>query len=182
MSHNTPSSCVIYCRVSQDRDKTKAGVARQEKDCPVLASHLGLTVEHVYIENDTSATYGPRPLFEEMIDSNPEAIISWHQDRLLRKTSDLEAVIPLEIPVYFVESATVDLTNPAGRATARTVAAWSQYEAEQKGLRRKAANLQRAEQGAWHFSRRPYGYKRSGQTITQVPEEAEHIRSVLFLR
>lgn len=172
-----PESCVIYCRISSDPSGEQAGVERQEAACREKARSLGMSVEHVYIDNDVSATSGvTRPDFEAMLRLNPEAIISWHQDRLLRLTGDLEKVIDLGVPIYTVVSGTLDLATPAGRAVARTVAAWSTYEGEQKAERRRAANRQRAEHGAWQFSRRPYGYRRIGGRIEQVPEEAEAIR------
>lgn len=172
-----PETCVIYCRISSDPTGEQAGVERQEAACREKARSLGMHVEKVYIDNDVSATSGvSRPEFEDMLKAQPEAVISWHQDRLLRLTGDLEKVIDLGIPVYTVVSGTLDLATPAGRAVARTVAAWSTYEGEQKAERRRAANRQRAERGAWQFSRRPYGYRRVEGRIEQVPEEAEAIR------
>lgn len=176
-----PETAVIYCRVSQDRTGEMLGVERQEPKCRELAERLGLTVTHVYVDNDISATNGStRPKFEEMVASRPEVIIAWHQDRLLRLTSDLERVIDLGIDVHFVTSSKggLDLSTPAGRAVARTVAAWSQYEGEQKAERQWAANLQRAEKGYWQFSRRPYGYRRAkgSDDIVIVPDEADIVR------
>ncbi|SDS55682.1 recombinase family protein [Microterricola viridarii] len=172
------ASCVIYVRMSQDRSGEELGVERHEKDCRKLAKKLNLNVEHVYSDNDQSATTGkPRPGFEAMLAAKPKAIVAWHQDRLLRLTKDLERVIDVGVPVYFVTSAEngLDLSSPAGRAVARTVAAWSQYEGEQKRLRQISKNQQLAEHGHWQFSLRPYGYQRVNGTIVQVPEEAEII-------
>lgn len=168
-----PDTAVLYLRISQDRDGQRLGVERQEADCRALAARLGLDVVRLYIDNDTSATNGKvRPEFEAMISDAPEAIISWHQDRLLRLTSDLEKVIALDVPVYTVTAGTMDLSTPAGRAVARTVAAWSTYETEQKAVRQRRANVQRAARGYWQFSRRPFGYKRENGRVVQVPEEA----------
>ncbi|KAA9148566.1 recombinase family protein [Microbacterium lushaniae] len=170
-------NAVIYCRISQDRKGEQLGVDRQLKDCRTLAKKLGMTVDHVYTDNDISATSGKvRPQFEAMLAARPSAIISWHQDRLLRLTSDLERVIFLDVPVYTVTAGTLDLTTPAGRAVARTVAAWSTYEGEQKATRQRAANVQRAEAGVYQFSRRPYGYERRDKKVTIVPAEAEIVR------
>lgn len=172
-----PETCVLYLRISQDRTGQHLGVERQEKDCRDLAKRLGLRITRVYRDNDISATNGKvRPDFEEMLKARPEVIIAWHQDRLLRLTSDLEKVIALEIPVHMVTAGSLDLSTPAGRAVARTVAAWSQYEGEQKALRQKAANVQRAERGHWQFSRRPYGYRRVEGRIEVIEAEAEIIR------
>lgn len=168
---------MIYVRISQDRTGEQLGVDRQLRECRDLARRLGLHVAKVYTDNDISATSGKvRPEFEAMLRSHPEVIVAWHQDRLLRKGNDLERVIDLNVPVYTVVSGTLDLTNPAGRAVARTVAAWSTYETEQKAVRQRAANRQRAESGHWQFSRRPYGYERRDGRVEIVEAEAEIVR------
>jgi len=163
---------VIYTRVSLDRTGEALAVARQEQECRALADRLGLTVDHVYSDNDLSATTGKvRPAFEAMLRDKPTSIIAWHQDRLLRLTSDLERVIALNVPVYTVTAGTLDLATPAGRAVARTVAAWSQYEGEQKATRQVAANVQRASSGV-HSGRVGYGYRRDGRAVVLEPAEA----------
>jgi DNA invertase Pin-like site-specific DNA recombinase len=171
--------CVIYTRVSLDRTGEALAVSRQEQECRALAERLGLDVASVYSDNDISATNGRvRPSFEAMLEAQPAAIIAWHQDRLLRLTRDLERVIALNVPVYTVTAGTLDLTTPAGRAVARTVAAWSQYEGEQKATRQVAANVQRAAKGV-HSGRVGYGYRREGVAIVLHPDEAATIRAAV---
>lgn len=171
--------CAIYTRVSLDRTGEALAVARQEQECRELAARLGLDVTAVYSDNDISATSGKvRPQFEALLDARPEAIIAWHQDRLLRLTKDLLRVIELNVPVYTVTSGTLDLTTPAGRAVAITVAAWSQYEGEQKATRQIAANVQRAVNGV-HQGRVGYGYRRDGKVTELHADEAATIRSVV---
>ncbi|KIP95847.1 hypothetical protein RU09_00340 [Microbacterium sp. MEJ108Y] len=171
--------CVIYTRISLDRTGEGLGVARQEKECRALAKKLGLRVVKVYSDNDISATSGKvRPDFEAMLDAQPPAIVAWHQDRLLRLTRDLERVITLNVPVYSVTAGTLDLTTPAGRAVARTVAAWSQYEGEQKATRQVAANVQRAVSGV-HQGRVGYGYRREGSAVVLHDAEADTIRAAV---
>lgn len=171
--------CVIYTRVSLDRTGEALAVARQEQECRELAARLGFNVAAVYSDNDISATSGRvRPGFEAMLDAQPPAIIAWHQDRLLRLTRDLERVIALNVPVHTVTAGTLDLTTPAGRAVARTVAAWSQYEGEQKATRQVAANVQRAANGV-HSGRLGYGYRRAGAAVVLHDDEAATIREAV---
>jgi len=171
--------CAIYTRVSLDRTGEALAVTRQEQECRALAERLGFEVVAVYSDNDISATSGKvRPSFEAMLDAHPEAIVAWHQDRLLRLTKDLLRVIDLDVPVYTVTSGTLDLTTPAGRAVAITVAAWSQYEGEQKAIRQVAANVQRAANGV-HQGRAGYGYRREGTGVVVDPDEAATIKSAV---
>ncbi len=56
----------MYCRISMDRAATSAGVDRQRDACLKLAADRGWTVapQHIYVENDTSATKGKRPGYQ----------------------------------------------------------------------------------------------------------------------
>lgn len=169
------SEAVIYTRVSIDRTGQGLAVERQEKECRELAERLGLTVREVYQDNDISATSGKRrPRFEAMLASKPKAIITWHQDRLLRKGTDLERVIALNVPVHTVASGFLDLSTPPGRAVARTVAAWSQYEGEQKAERQLSKNDQMVEKGMPVPGRPRYGFEPGN--VVAIPEEAEQVR------
>lgn len=171
-------TAAIYCRISYDRTGEGLGVERQEQECRALAEQLGLIVDGVHIDNDISATSGvARPAFDRMLSSKPAAIIAWHQDRLLRLTRDLERVIDLGVAVYFVTSSKggLELSTPAGRAVARTVAAWSQYEGEQKAVRQRSANDQRAADGK-PAGQVGYGFRRDGGRVVIEPSEAAVIR------
>ena len=169
------TTAALYLRQSLDATGEGLAIARQEKECRALCDRLGLEVGQVYVDNDTSATSGKaRPGFEALLAARPQAIVAWHQDRLLRLTRDLEPVIALDVPVYTVSAGELDLATPAGRAVARTVAAWSQYETEQKAERQKAAHRQRAAAGKPWTTRRPFGFELDG--MTHDDDEAELIR------
>lgn len=172
-------NAAIYCRISYDRTGEGLGVERQEQECRALAERLGLTVDAVYVDNDISATSGvARPAFDELLASKPAAIVAWHQDRLLRLTRDLERVISLNVPVYTVTAGTLELSTPSGRAVARTVAAWSQYEGEQKAVRQKSANDQRAMAGM-PAGQVGYGFARVNGAVVAVPEQVAAIREAV---
>lgn len=169
------SDAVIYTRVSIDRTGQSLAVERQERECRELAEKLKLSVSRVFVDNDISATSGKRRAdFEALLASKPKAIIVWHQDRLLRKGTDLERVIDLNVPVYTVAAGTLDLATPAGRAVARTVAAWSQYEGEQKAVRQLSKNVQLVESGLPVPGRPRFGFEPGN--IVAKPEEAEQVR------
>jgi len=163
------TTAAIYCRQSLDRTGQGLAVARQLTACRKLVKANGWKVGEVFTDNDTSATKGvPRIGFDALLKSNPDAIVVWHIDRLVRLTKDLERVIELGVNVYAVSAGHLNLSNPAGRAVARTVTAWATYEGEQKALRQKASNDQRAESGRPHCGRRPFGY-----TSTYEVDETE---------
>jgi DNA invertase Pin-like site-specific DNA recombinase len=158
-----PLSVSLYLRLSLDKEGTGLAVERQEQECRALAERNGWTVRHVFSDNDISATSGRRrPGFEALLESEPEGIVVWHLDRLVRLTTELERVLALDVDVHGVTSGHLDLSNPAGRAVARTVTAWSQYEGEQKAERQYAAAAQRARAGRSWWSSRPFGYEMDG--------------------
>lgn len=161
------SDAVIYVRISQDREGEGLGVQRQEKDCRQLAARLGLTVKHVYVDNDVSAYSGKtRPEYHEMLsgirDGSITHVIAWHTDRLHRSTRELLEYIDLSVaktlPTQTVMSGPLDLSTPNGRASAITLGAWARAESEHKADRVRAWSQQRAEQGFSHGGRRPYGW------------------------
>lgn len=156
-----------------DKTGLEAGVERQETECRALADGLGLTVDHVYADNDISAYTGKRrPQFEAFLASGCENGVVWNVDRLVVRNVDLERVIDLGIPVHSVMAGRLDLATPAGRAVARTIVAWAHYERELKGERQKAMHRQRRALGkVWWNATTPYGFLPSGEPTPSGPGE-----------
>lgn len=184
----TPLRALLYLRISSDPTGEAAGVDRQLFDLTALAAQLGAEFDprpwqqggDVFTDNDLSATSGvERPDFEQILKvqrARPDrpVILTWHVDRLVRVSKDLERVIELGCNIYAKTSSFLDLSTPAGRAVARTLVAWATYEGEQKSLRQKAAHDQRIRAGRPSWSIRPFGYSRDGSV---VPGEAMTIRT-----
>lgn len=171
------ATVTLYARQSLDRSGEGAAIDRQLAECRDLCAAKGWQIAEVFTDNDTSATSGKaRPGFEALLDSRPQRIVVWHVDRLVRLTKDLERVIDLGVPVHGVKAGHIDLSNPAGRAVARTIVAWSTYEGEQKATRQRAANRQRAQRGDVGWTRRPYGFDRQNGSVALVQAEAAVIR------
>lgn len=159
-----------------DRHGDELAVTRQLDACRQYAAERGWVVRAEYVDNDISATSGKaRPRFEDLLQARPSAVVVWHIDRLVRVTRDLERVIDLGADVYAVKAGHLDLSNPAGRAVARTVTAWATYETEQKAVRQKAANDQRAEAGLPYRCQRAFGFEADGLTIRET--EAAELRA-----
>ena len=162
----------FYLRVSLDKSGDGLGIERQREDCRRLAEQRGWTVTSEIVENNTSATYGPRPGFEQLLQlmesQQIDTVIVWHVDRLLRKMTDLERVIEL-VETSNVRVATVsgeiDLGTDMGRMVGRIMASVARAEVERKSARHKRANLQKAQAGKPHGSKRAYGYEADLVTI-----------------
>lgn len=164
----------IYCRLSEDKYGNSLGVERQESECRAFAEQRGWNVASVFVDNDISATTGKhRPGFEALLASKPEAILCWHTDRLVRLSKDLERVIDLGVNIHAVQAGNIDLSTPAGRATAKTITAWAQYEGEQKAERQKASHRQRVLTGRPWWPTRPFGFERNG---AHIADEAKALR------
>lgn len=174
----------IYVRISLDPNGTRLGVTRQTKDCHTKAHQLGWNVHGIYEDNDTSATSTkPRPAYQRMLTDLEHgainAVIVWDLDRLTRRPIEIEQFIDLadrrRIALASV-GGDVDLATDNGRLFARIKGAVARAEIERKSARMRAANIQRAEQGAPETTgRRLFGYARDGATIVQP--EAAAIRS-----
>ncbi|TMZ37823.1 hypothetical protein EMG21_33585, partial [Klebsiella pneumoniae] len=76
--HPDMTRASIYVRISYDPKDTRAGVHRQYEECVKLCERMGFEVGPLFEDNDLSATSGvARPAFEELLASNPEAIVAW---------------------------------------------------------------------------------------------------------
>lgn len=169
--------CLIYVRISNDREGAGLGVARQEKDCRELAVRLGWTVVGVHIDNDMSAYSGkPRPGYRALLDAldsgTAKAVIAWHNDRLHRSPVELEEFIAVcerrKVEVQTVKAGNIDLSTPSGRMVARQLGSVARYEVEHQVERQLLANAERASAGKWGGGRRPFGFEADGVTIRQA--------------
>lgn len=161
------TTVALYARLSKDRYKGEVQegikVEQQLAECRAWASSRGWTVSAEFTDNDISATTGKRrPGFEALLDhmhaGEADAIVCWHTDRLARLTKDLERVIDLDVAVHGLHAGHLDLSTPAGRAVARTVTAWAQYEGEQKAVRFALATQRRIEAGVSWWPSAPMGF------------------------
>ena len=177
----------IYCRISRDIEGRGAGVERQENECRELAEREGITVDHVYRDNDISAFSGKaRPAYMDMLTAvekgHHEGIICWHVDRLYRRTRDLEAIVDLVektgAKVRTVNAGDLDLNTATGRVTARMVAAIANYEVDHMIERSKSSQRARAAQGKYRGGYIAFGYRKGPQksTIEIDPEQAAIVR------
>lgn len=182
----------IYLRQSLDRDETKLAVDRQRDACMALCATRGWSDIVEYVDNDTSASHGPRPHYRQMLADIEagaiNAVVCYHLDRLHRQPRELEDFIDLA-DKHHVALATVtgdvDLGTDNGRLIARITGAVAKAEVERKGARQKAANKQRAQSGR-PWVTRAFGYTRhtvkddSGKVLKAwyeiEPVEAEAIR------
>src|SRR5690606_41247565 len=84
----------IYARISLDRDGTYIKVENQLGPCHAFVEERGWEVGQVFVDNDLSATSGvERPELEALLRSQPQEIVAWHLDRLIRRLDNLERVI-----------------------------------------------------------------------------------------
>ncbi|MGY1633802.1 recombinase family protein [Geodermatophilus sp. SYSU D01186] len=170
-----PVKASIYCRISLDSTGLGLGVERQEQACRELCERNGWEVVGIYIDNDVSAFSGRRrPQFEALLASNPEVIVVWHTDRLVRLTADLARVIDLGCDVHAVTAGMMDLSTPTGKLHARMIVNFAEYESEHKGERQRAAGRQRASQGRAWWGSRPFGFELDG---SHREAEAEALRA-----
>lgn len=160
---NIPAA--IYVRISRDAEETGLGVARQRKDCNVLAKSKGWQVVETFEDNDVSATSGkPRPAYLRMVRDieagRIRGIIVWDVDRLTRTPRELEDLIDWadQHGLHLANvGGEIDLGTPQGRMTARIKGAVARHETEQSSRRIKRKHQQLAEAGA-HHGPRPYGW------------------------
>jgi site-specific DNA recombinase len=173
----------LYLRQSQDRDGIELGIDRQRAECIRLCEQRGFTVVHEAVDNNRSATTGERPAYANLLNlieqRSIDVVVCLRVDRLLRRLTDLEALIELSERTG-VQVATchgeIDLSSSQGRLIGRILASVARNEAELKAERHRAANAQAAAQGKPHGPRRPYGY--CADRVTVYEPEATILREM----
>jgi DNA invertase Pin-like site-specific DNA recombinase len=171
----------IYTRLSMDRDGTKGGTDRQEKDCRALARREGLTVAQVYCDDDRSAYNGkPRPAFEQMrreLDRY-DVLIYWKTDRLIRRQYEfwrlVEACDKASVRLVSVVDP-IDTSTPIGKGVAGMLASVGEQESYNTSVRVARHHEEAALKGRAHGHRRAYGYTPDGMKL--VTAEARNLRS-----
>lgn len=162
-------TCFIYCRISQDREGRRLGVARQEEDCRELAERLGYHVAEVFIDNDISASTRskkPRPEFDKMMRLAPgiDGILSYSSGRLTRRPMESERLIQLYEEhgtlIHYVNARDNDLSTARGRSRARDDARRDAEEAEEISERVKRDVDRRISEGVPHGGNRSFGWTR----------------------
>ncbi|GLJ62231.1 resolvase [Microbacterium barkeri] len=191
--------CAIYTRISDDREGDELGVQRQEDDCRALAKQLGLTIYHIYSDNDIGASdqSSKRKVREDYLKMLAEAragtfgrILAYSNSRITRRPRELEELIDLfketeakfgkgkGVIVNTVVSGNDDLSTADGRMTARLKAGVDAGEVERLAERLQRKNLQKAMRGEpAKQHRRPFGFE--DDQVTHRTEEAAAIREAV---
>lgn len=163
------TSIVIYCRISRDREGLRLGVQRQEEDCRARAERDGFRIDHVYIDDDLSASTRarkPRPQFDDMMAAAERGeiavIIAYSNSRLTRRPLEYERLIRVHeqtgVRFLTVVSGDDDLSTADGRMVARIKASVDAAEAERTSERVLRSVDQRSAAGHHHGGPRPYGW------------------------
>jgi DNA invertase Pin-like site-specific DNA recombinase len=176
--------CLIYVRISMDKDHDGHGVANQLAKLEKKAVERGWTVVFRLSDNDIGVTRKDptkpgkyRPGYEEamrLVDARAvDAVLCFKWDRFIREPLDLEYLIPRfdKAGVRFAEvEGTIDLGTDSGRLAARILIAVAKAEQERKAERQKLANEQAAVNGKrFTGGQRPFGYL--GDHVTAHPSE-----------
>lgn len=165
----------LYLRVSLDPTGERLAVTRQRADCRAFAKARGWVVVGEYVDNSVSATAGKRPDWDRLLlDARAGAfdvVLAWAADRLVRRLSDLEALMNTGVRAATVQG-DLDLTTPQGELTATMLAAVARAEVRQKSERQRAANAQRRAAGAPPVGPRGLGWKPDGMTVVRGEAKA----------
>lgn len=179
-----PTRCVIYLRISQDREADGLAIERQREDCENLARFKGWEVVKTYVDKSKSATdkASIRPAYEHMVTDYKtggfSAIICYDLDRLTRQPRQLEDWIDAAEErglALVTANGDADLSTDGGRMYARIKAAVARAEMERKAARQRLAHQQRARQGRPPKGIRPLGYDKSGD---QIHTEAKAVAAI----
>ena len=179
----------IYVRTSSEHQAERSSPEEQERDCRALAEQNGLTVIAVYqdIERyrakrrlvDPSGTRTDRPGLNRMLEAAAAGkfgvILAWREDRLYRGLRAMMFVLDV-IQEHNLQVILVKDTFDPKMAPIKAWVAGMELEAirERMTMGVKA----RLRSGKANTGQDRYGYKRKGENIVVVEEEAEWVRQI----
>lgn len=180
---------VIYVRTSSEQQGEKNSPAEQESDCRQFAEREGLIVVNVYrdIERyrsrnkwvEPSGTRYDRPGLLAMLrdagDDQFDVILAWREDRLYR---GMRAML-LVLETIQQHGLSIMLANETFDPATAPLKAWlAQMELENIKERMTMGVKARLKAGKANSGQDRYGYRRNGEVIEVVPEEARWVRQI----
>lgn len=188
-NNKNPKNAAIYIRVSSEHQAEKSSPEEQEKDCLQLAQDQGLTVVDIYRDTqryrtgnrmvEPSGTRQDRPEFQRMLTDAQkdhfDTIIAWREDRLYR---GLKSMI-LFLDVIQENKLNVILAKEHFDQRMAPVKAWvGQMELDGMRERMTMGVKARLKAGKANTGQDRYGYRRVGEKIEIVEEEAKWVRQI----
>ncbi|MBI5081289.1 MAG: recombinase family protein [Chloroflexi bacterium] len=187
--HNTKKRAVIYVRVSSETQGEKASPDEQEADCRKCASEHDLIVVAVYRDTEKYRVKGKlvepsgeradRPALQRMIRDGREGhfdgILAWKEDRLYRGLKAMFVVLEF-MKEYKIEGYIVRETFDAKMSPLKAWMAGMELEAIKERMTMGVKARLRA--GKANTGQDRYGYKRYGDVIRIVEEEAKWVREI----
>jgi DNA invertase Pin-like site-specific DNA recombinase len=180
---------VIYVRTSSEQQGEKCSPVEQEADCRQLADKQGLVVVNVYrdieryrLKNkwvEPSGTRFDRPgllaMLRDAADDQFDVILAWREDRLYRGMRAMLLVLETVQQHKLEVQLAMDTFDPA---TAPLKAWLAQVELDNIKERMTMGVKARLKAGKANSGQDRYGYKRVGEKIEVVPDEAEWVRQI----
>jgi site-specific DNA recombinase len=184
-----PQLAAIYVRVSSEHQAEKVSPEEQETECRKLAEEMGLSVINIYRDTqkyrvgsrlfEPSGTRTDRPNFLQMLrdaaDGKFDTLIAWREDRFYR---GLKAMI-LFLEVVQENRINVFLARETFDQKMAPVKAWvGQMELDGMKERMTMGVKARLRAGKANTGQDRYGYRRTGEVIEVVEEEAKWVRQI----
>lgn len=160
-----------YARLSINADGKKISCDVQEADVRAEAERNGDQIIHVY-RDDSASAWDPNTvrddfekLMERLVAGDPASrrLYIPHVDRFVRQIYDLGRILRHRLPgtvVYSDHGQRFDLDNGHDRFRLTLDAAHAALSSDDTSRRTRRGLQERAERGAPHGGRRPFGYRR----------------------
>lgn len=180
---------VIYIRTSSEQQGEKSSPHEQEADCQKLAVEHGLTVVHIYkdiekyrVKNklvEPSGTRFDRPgllaMLKDAANNQFDVILAWREDRLYR---GMRAMLQV-LEVVQENRMTIMLARETFDPKIAPLKAWvAQMELDGIRQRMSMGVKARLRAGKANTGQDRYGYKRNGDIIEVVEEEAKWVKQI----
>lgn len=173
----------IYARLSDDRQGSSTGIARQLHDCRAMCEARGWSIVEEYTDSDLSAYQKGirRPEYQRMLDEAGsdkfDLVLVWKLDRLVRRIAEFGHAWSIldagGVALASVKDA-FDTSTTVGLIVVHILVGVAQMESENISIRSRAKHDELRRMGKRGGGPRPFGHGSNGRDV--IEEEAILIR------
>jgi site-specific DNA recombinase len=179
MSQDSDMKVAIYARLSKDTSGISENVDIQVRECTAHARSMGFQIAGIFCDNDISASkYSrkPRPGYNTLLAAiranQVDGILITEMARLYRRLDELLHLIELAERtslkhIITIDEAGYDLSIGQGIDNAVSAVTNAMLESSRTSDRQKRRIRARAQDGAGHGGKRPYGYEPGWKALRQ---------------
>lgn len=179
--------CVIYARVSTEKQEEKDSLVNQIKRCTSYAEMRGFEIIQTLsdVESGSKDDRKEYLILKDMIKKESfDVLVVWEFSRISRNAREFISIME-ELKTHNIEliciQQQIDTSTVTGKAVANLIAVISELEKDTVSMRVKDRMLQLIKSGRY-VSTKPFGYKYNSNKLLEIDENEAYIIRDVFTR